>query len=199
MYLKLVPLHIPSGWAVVHNAFGDEDPLVRNGWIANTHFYNENLLLIQPIKFEKTSATLDTKGYTFKLGWYPHGNPHGSYQFSLWKQDFTGPVVHYESRTRDIIRQVIQGCFQLIGREIEPEKFQTEFDNTARKFDKSQRSSLGVRKQIFKESSDKKNRLTYSQVGAYSPVYYEVSNVVYLEPKSNKVIYNMLEAENKKG
>jgi hypothetical protein len=35
MYNKLVSLSIPSGWAVIHNFFGDEDLVVSNGSIVN--------------------------------------------------------------------------------------------------------------------------------------------------------------------
>ncbi|WP_413166404.1 hypothetical protein ACL6C3_06790 [Capilliphycus salinus ALCB114379] len=200
MYSKLVPLNIPSGWAIVHNAFGNEDPLIRDGGIVNSHFYNENLLLIQPIRFEGTSSTVDPVGYTLKLGWYPHANPYGSYRFTLSKGDIENPVFQYESRERETIRRVIERCFQLITQGVEAENIEPEIHADAKTIEKNQRIFSGTRKRIVddKKSVNKKNRLTYSQVGYYWPVYYEVSNIIYLEPKSNKVRDDMIAPDNKK-
>ncbi|MCG5062041.1 MAG: hypothetical protein KA714_29775 [Limnoraphis sp. WC205] len=200
MYSKRVPLNIPSGWAIIHNTFADEDPLIREGWIVNSHFYNENLLLIQPIRFEGTSSTIDPLGERLKLGWFPQGNPHGCYRLTLEKGDVETPIFQYESRERETIRRVIERCFQLMTEGVKAEEIEKEIQADAKSIEKNNRIFSGTRKRIFdsKESPEKKNRLTYSQVGFYWPVYYEVSNMIYLEPKSNKVKDDMLAPDNKK-
>lgn len=200
MYSKLVPLNIPSGWAIIHNAFGDEDPLIRDGGIVNFHFYNEDLLLIKPITLEGTSTTVDQQGYTFKLGWFPHGNPHGCYRLTLWKGEAEGAVFQYESRERQTIRRVIERCFQLMMNGVHADQIETEIQADAKSLEKNHRIFSGTRKRIFdnKKFVEKKNRLTYSQVGFYWPVYYEVSNIICLEPKLNKVRDDMITSDNKK-
>ncbi len=200
MYSKRIPLNIPSGWAIIHNTFGDEDPLIRDGWIVNSHFYNENLLLIQSLRFEGTSSTLDPQGYRFQMGWFPHGNPHGCYRLFLKKGDVETPILQYESRERETIRRVIERCFQLISEGFQAESIEKEIQADSKSIQKSQRIFSGTRKRIFddQEFKEKKNRLTYSQVGFYWPVYYEVSNIICLEPKSNKVKDDMLTTDSKK-
>lgn len=200
MYSKLVPLNIPSGWAIVHNAFGDEDPLIRDGGIVNSHFYNENLLVIKPINLEGTSSSIDQQGYTFQLGWYPHGNPNGCYRFTLLKGDVEGAVFQYESREREAIRRAIERCFQLITKGVRAENIETEIQADAKNIENNRRIFSGTRKRIVddKKSVKKKNRLTYSQVGFYWPVYYEVSNIICLEPKANKVADDIIAPDKKK-
>lgn len=111
---KLVPLTIPSGWAVIHNSFGDEDPVVSNGSIINDEFYNEDLLSIEPIQFNGTNWVTARNGYAFDLGWYPESDPEGCYRLVLLREDWNNTVVQFESKERHEISQVIKQCFELI-------------------------------------------------------------------------------------
>jgi hypothetical protein len=111
---KLVPLTIPTGWAVIHNSFGDEDPVVSDGSIINDEFYNEDLLSIEPIQFNGTNWVTDRNGYAFDLGWYPEADPEGCYRLILLRGDWNNIVVQFETKKRHEISQVIKQCFDLI-------------------------------------------------------------------------------------
>ncbi len=197
MPAKLVSLNIPSGWAVIHNSFGDEDPYIHNGWIANHESYNENLLSIQPIQSHENRWEMSPEGYQVELGWYPSCNPHGCYCLKLLKGPEKQEVYEYKSQKRQVIRQVIEQYFRLILQGLEPEQIQQELSGSKRKFEKGHRQFAGIRKSLEDEAIDKKNRSTYSQVG-YESVYYELTNLAYLEGKPNKMPYNTFVAENQK-
>ncbi|MEL7034179.1 MAG: hypothetical protein AAFO04_00955 [Cyanobacteria bacterium J06592_8] len=200
MYLKRVPLNIPSGWAIIHNNFGDEDPFFRDGGIVNSHFYNEDLLFIQPISFEGTSPTVEQQDYSLKLGWYPHASADGCYRLTVWKANVEGAVFQYESRNREEIRKMIERCVHGIANGISTENLEQEILADTKDIKKSHRVYSGNRKRIYdqEEFVEKKNRLTHSQVGFYWPVYYEVCNIVCLEPKLNKSQDEMLTSDNRK-
>ena len=114
MYTKLVPLKIPGGWAVIHNSFGDEDPVLLNGAIVNDEFYNEDLLSIERLQFNGTDWVSAQKGYVLDLGWYPESDPQGCYRLTLLRGDWNNVVVRFESREREKIRAVIERCFDLV-------------------------------------------------------------------------------------
>jgi hypothetical protein len=114
MYTKLVSLKIPGGWAVIHNSFGDEDLVVRNGAIVNDEFYNEDLLSIEHLQFNGTDWVTEQKGHVLDLGWYPESDPQGHYRLTLLRGDWNNVVVQFESRDREKIRYVIERCFDLV-------------------------------------------------------------------------------------
>jgi len=114
MYTKLVPLKIPGGWAVIHNSFGDEDPVLLNGAIVNDEFYNEDLLSIERLHFNGTDWVMAQNGHVLDLGWYPESAPQGCYRLALLRGDWNNVVVRFESREREKIRAVIERCFDLV-------------------------------------------------------------------------------------
>lgn len=120
---KLVPLSIPSGWAVIHNSFGDEDPVVSDGSIINDEFYNEDLLSIEPIQFNGINWVTDQNGYALDLGWYPESDPEGCYRLVVLRGDWNNVVVQFESKQRYEISQVIKQCFDLIIQGVDKQKF----------------------------------------------------------------------------
>ena len=197
MPAKLVPLNIPSGWAVLHNSFGDEDPYIHEGWIANHESYNESLLSIQPLKLHENNWEIDPEGYRIELGWYPSCNPQGCYCLQLFK-GLDNPIVYeYKSQKRQAVSEAINQYFRLILQELEPEQIQQDLSRQKRQFEKGHKQFAGIRKSLEDEEINRKNRSTYSQVG-YSSVDYELTNLAYLEGKSNKMPYNTFVAENQK-
>ncbi len=197
MSAKLVPLNIPSGWAVLHNTFGDRDPIIQNGWIVNHDCYSEDLLLIQSLKVQDNQWKIDPESYQIKLGWYPQSDPNGCYHLQLLQAHQNSVVFEYKSKKRSAIRPVIERCFDLIAQSVELEQIQAEIQGNKREFEKGDRLFAGTRKSLEDERVDKKNRLTYSQVG-YHSVYYEIVNLAYIEEKSNKMSYNNFVLENQK-
>lgn len=114
VFKKLLPLKIPSGWAVIHNSFGDEDPIVQEGVIVNDEFYNEDLLSIEPLSFKETNWIVETTGYLIDLGWYPEADPEGNFKLVLLKDDWDNIVASIESSDRYVIHAAIEKMFDLI-------------------------------------------------------------------------------------
>jgi hypothetical protein len=194
---KLVPLNIPSGWAVIHNTFGDEDPLIQNGWIVNHDYYSEHLLSIQPLKFQESHWEINPEGYQIRLGWYPQSNPNGCYHLRLLPGNQAQEMFEYTSKKRSAIRQVIEQCLGLIAQGLNLEQIQAKIQGNQQQFEKGDKLFAGSRKSLEDEATEKRNRLTYSQVG-YGSVYYEITNLAYIEEKSNKMPYNTFELENQR-
>lgn len=198
MYPKLVSLNIPSGWAVTHNSFGNEDPIFHEGRIVNEQFYNENLLVIQPIKFDATGGTLDQEGYCFKLGWFPHANAQGSYRLMLLRGNPQQVVAEFYSKDRNEIRQVIEQCFHLILQNVGEKDIEWTLNQKTKTFDKKSDFALVIKKKV-QDYNRYRNRFYYGQLySLYPPIYYEIPNIVYLTAKTNKMSYNMPKSENQR-
>lgn len=125
MYHQLFPLKVPSGWAILKHSFGDEDPIVVNGAIVNDAFYSEDLLSIEPLRFDGTSWFTDESGYVLDLGWYPEADPQGCYRLTLLKEDWNHIVSQFESRNRYEIHQLIERCFDLITQGLDEQHIST--------------------------------------------------------------------------
>ncbi|AMW31309.1 MAG: hypothetical protein P5702_07535 [Limnospira sp. PMC 1291.21] len=198
MSVQLVPLHIPSGWAILHNSFGDVDPVIEHGYIINGEFFNENLLSAKPIEFNGTDWVTVGDGYLLQLGWYPEYRPEGCYRLTVSQGSGDQKiVVKYESKEREEIRQVLQRCLGWVSRRVGIDEIGSLLEIEGKQIDKNPLGFRGVRKKIVGISGDKLNRSTYSQVGWWSPVYYEVCNMAYLDQKSNRIDSNGLTPENK--
>jgi hypothetical protein len=114
---KRMALRIPTGWAVVHNTFGDEDPILADNRILNDEYYSEDLLSLQQIAFTNSGWQAKTDGFLVDLGWYPSGSPQGRYRLVLLKGDWDHIVLDFSSRKRQEIRGVIESCLDLIARD----------------------------------------------------------------------------------
>ena len=199
MYPKLVPLNIPSGWAITHNTFGDEDPYIQDGRILNEQFYNENLLMIQSLQFNGTGWTINPDGYTLKLGWYPHANPSGCYRLNVIQGTEPPEGIEFTARERDKIRQTIERCFNLIQQGVEQQEIKWTIEQTEKVFTKNPSLASGIRKKIS-ESNRYQNRFYYGQLySLYPPIYYELTNIGYLTQKPNKISYNTPVHDNHRG
>ncbi len=119
MYHKLIPLKIPSGWVVIHNTFGDEEPKIEDGTIINDEFYNENLLSIEQMYFDGQNWQINPQGYILDLGWYPEANPEGCYRLTLLKSNWENIIAEVESKKHEVIQYFIKRCFNLILQGIE--------------------------------------------------------------------------------
>ncbi|NJR67254.1 MAG: hypothetical protein HC771_00285 [Synechococcales cyanobacterium CRU_2_2] len=115
MYEKLFSIKIPGGWAVTHHAFGDVDPVVNDGVIVNDEFYSEDLLVIEPLRFDGGGWVVDQSGYAFDLGWYPEANPEGFYRLTLLKGGWDDVIVQFQSRDRHQVHRLIEQCFSWVA------------------------------------------------------------------------------------
>jgi hypothetical protein len=115
MHTTLMPLRIPHGWAVLYNSFGDADPIVRDGSIANFEYYKEDLLMIQRIELTSTDWVFKRDGHVLDLGWYPDADPDGNYILQVIRgADWEKKLVTFKSHDRQKIRVVIERCLDLL-------------------------------------------------------------------------------------
>lgn len=122
----LMPLRIAQGWAIVYNAFVDVDPIVAEGRIANEEHYQEDLLLIQQITLESGEWIVLPEGYGLDLGWYPDGDPDGSFGLALIRGKWDHILLQLHSRDRLLIRDAIESLFDLIADKVPGEKLAEE-------------------------------------------------------------------------
>lgn len=106
-------LQLPAPWAVCYNAFGDEDMVVEDGWIQNFHYYKEDLLWLQMMRRaanEETVYELDPAGWLVDVGWYPDGDPAGTYALRIFRDGIEEGQGHHPtfcSRNRHEIAAVL--------------------------------------------------------------------------------------------
>jgi hypothetical protein len=197
MSVQLVPFHVPSGWAILHNSFGDVDPVIHNDYIANGEFFNEHLLSVKPIEFDGTDWIAVRDGYALELGWYPQYRPEGCYRLTLTRgSEENKTVIKYETKDRGEMRQIVDRCLARVSRQVGIEEIKSWLEIEGKEIDKSGPGFRGIRKKVTDNYREKMNRLTYSQVGWWYPVYYEVCNMVYLDEKANYMSCDGLEPEN---
>lgn len=130
MVKKLFPLKIPSGWAIIRNSFGDEDPVIQDGTIVNDEFYSEDLLSIEPLSFNGTGWVVDSSGYLIDLGWYPEADPGGRFKLVLLRDDWDNVIVCIESADRFMIHAAIEKIFDLITRGIQDDQLKALLSET---------------------------------------------------------------------
>lgn len=99
----LVPLRIPSGWAVTFNSFWEIDPVVQNGELVNADDFTQDLLVVERVVPPGTSWP----PYILDLGWYPEAEPKGRYRLTLERRDTGEALKTVESRNREEIRETI--------------------------------------------------------------------------------------------
>lgn len=104
---KLQPLRIPSSWEISYNSFVELDPEKLNNdekekWIN----FTENLLQVKHIKY---NIFVD-------VGWYPEGDPSGSYGLELIKNnDWRNPLLSFDTKKKDEIVEKIELLLWQVG------------------------------------------------------------------------------------
>jgi hypothetical protein len=119
MSSKLMPLKIPSTWAVIYNSFADEDLIIQDKRISNSNFYQEDLLSIERIFFVDNIWHTLPMGHVLDLGWYPGADPNGRYRLTLLRGDWDNVILQFESKDRQRIREVVEQCLELVIQEID--------------------------------------------------------------------------------
>ena len=86
---KLMPLRIPTQWAVTYNHFYDVVPIkdekVENGWYQNSSYFTEDLLQIIKTKHQDGHPAFAKQQLLIDLGYYPEGCVDGKYVLQLVK------------------------------------------------------------------------------------------------------------------
>lgn len=113
---KLMPLAVPAAWAIVYNAFTDEEAVVTDGQIMNDEHFTEDLLSVEQLFPNSRGWRTKKRGYILDLGWYPSSSPNGTYRLALLKGDWDNLVCEFSTRDRYEVRDVLHLCFDLIGK-----------------------------------------------------------------------------------
>ena len=81
---NLIPLKIPSGWALTYNQFVDEPAQINeNGSIENWDAYKESLLQIQRLDLKDGAHYIPETTLLIDLGWTPEATASGAFKLAL--------------------------------------------------------------------------------------------------------------------
>lgn len=110
-YLNLQPLRIPDGWTVVFNKFEDIDPESvsksdKDTWL---FAFSEDILYIRSETSRKQNKQLELQTLGIDLGWYPEGDPNGSFTlYAILNEDWEKPLLTFSSRCKDDIVRTLE-------------------------------------------------------------------------------------------
>ena len=112
---NLIPLHIPSGWAICYNQFIDEDPITTENseYFKNWDAYKESLLQIKRLDLRNGSHFIPKKTILIDLGWTPEASIHGSFKLIMVNYDLNteqrwDTIETYTSKDRFDIQSKIE-------------------------------------------------------------------------------------------
>ena len=96
------PLRIPGGWTVLYNKLEDlepeELPPDDRGWLFS---FNEDILHIYTTARRKRNKQVETQKLVLDLGWYPDGDPSGSFRLeAILNDDWINPLLTFSSRSK---------------------------------------------------------------------------------------------------
>lgn len=103
---KLQPLRIPGGWTVNFNDFMDIDPSKISDedddkWL---FYFSEDLLYISTEITRKRNEQTEIQTLGIDLGWYPEGDPNGSFKLqAILNDNWENPLLSFSSRNKDEI------------------------------------------------------------------------------------------------
>mgnify|MGYP006140622703 FL=1 len=101
--VPLQPLRISEGWTVEYNTFYEVDADHPDAWT----LLSESLL---QLTHQRRNRLLD-------LGWYPEGEPDGSFRLCIYAGDFTGQLLfESNSQSRSDITAIIECMLDKVNR-----------------------------------------------------------------------------------
>lgn len=105
---RLMPLRLPSGWAVVFNNFvefaGDEPPTEQD----NESYRAQDLLSLESIMMDGEHWRTDSSGLVIDVGWYPDSDPSGAYRVCLVRETWADVPIRFEHRDCYVIKEAIE-------------------------------------------------------------------------------------------
>jgi hypothetical protein len=114
MSRALVPLRIPSGWAVVFNIFveiGDGESVSARDVEA---YLSDDILSIERVHHSDGRWTSGRGGWLIDLGWRAPGDPTGEYVLTVLNGGWDDPTAVFCSRRWRAVQQAINLTFTLI-------------------------------------------------------------------------------------
>lgn len=106
--MKLMPLRIPQGWSIYLNHFTETDiesldPDCDDDW----------LFLVQDISLFRRFEVKGKYNIDIDLGWYPEGEPSGSFKIYVIKNyDWDFPLEVFSSRSSKDIADKLEYFFE---------------------------------------------------------------------------------------
>jgi hypothetical protein len=126
-FRRLVPLRIPSGWAVVFNNFVDLEAPARLSPSDRDAYLGQDLLAIRSMAPE----TAHTAGHALYVGWFPERDPAGAYTLTVdTASDTTG--IELTSPHAEVIRDAVELCLNRLNEGAGPEAIQGLIDEATR-------------------------------------------------------------------
>lgn len=104
------PLRIPGGWTVLYNKLEDlepeELPPDDRGWLFS---FNEDIFHIYTTARRKRNKQVETQKLVLDLGWYPDGDPSGSFRLeAILNDDWINPLLTFSSRSKQEIVDTLE-------------------------------------------------------------------------------------------
>ncbi len=112
--MALLPLRIPSGFAICYNRFHDVDPVERDDSkvLKNWDYFTEDLLQITKMDVSNGEWIVPLQHkYLIKLGWNPDGEKDGAYTVMVTLVGEAGESVikrEFTSKDRFEIRETLE-------------------------------------------------------------------------------------------
>jgi hypothetical protein len=111
----LVPLRIPTAWAVRKNFF-DDRPFAACTKREINFFYDDEILVLEQIRWGVQGDFWATApdGYVLDLGWVPAGDPNGSFRLVVFKEIWSNNIYKFLSNEHDVVARKIEQCLRVI-------------------------------------------------------------------------------------
>ncbi len=110
--LKLVPLRVPTGWAIKFNKFWEIKPFIENGSFVNSEDFSEDLLSIERICPDNSNWPC----FILDLGWYPAEDYYGYYKLDLIKGSSDNILRTFEAKNYNDIRETIEQWLDILSK-----------------------------------------------------------------------------------
>jgi hypothetical protein len=126
-----MPLRLPSGWAVVFNnfvEFSDDSPPTDADFEA---YRDEDLLSVEAVSFDGKVWRTDESGLLIDVGWYPAGDPAGSYRLALVRGGWDDVPARFEHRNCYVVKEAIDLVVGMLARGSTPEEVAELLDDLA--------------------------------------------------------------------
>lgn len=133
---KTFPLRIPAMWGVVQNSFGDVDPIVEEGRILNSQYFDEDLLVIERMRPIEGGGVAETKGHLLDMAWRPYGDPKGSYRLSVMHGSRDNMLFKFSSQDRYLIHTLVEQALALVTRGVSDKEIHSRLQQTAARSEK---------------------------------------------------------------
>ncbi|MCI8810661.1 MAG: hypothetical protein HFF84_11230 [Oscillibacter sp.] len=96
------PLRIPAGWTFLYNKFEDLEPETLppedQRWLFT---FVQDIFYLYTDKTRKQNKQVEHQRLGIDLGWYPDGDPSGSFRLeAILNDDWINPLLTFSSRSK---------------------------------------------------------------------------------------------------